>query len=89
MTGTPLASLFAGRVELGAVIEAVLEGRAGQATVVGDAARLTIGCYEIRPQFPLARTNGLTRIDRSVDGTKPSLRLKVRAMWAASAKPAR
>jgi GNAT superfamily N-acetyltransferase len=40
-------SFFAGRVELGAVIEAVLEGRQGRATVAGTAARLSIGCYEI------------------------------------------
>jgi len=42
-----LASLFAGRVELGAVIEAVVEGRQGQSIVAGGAARLSIGCYEI------------------------------------------
>jgi GNAT superfamily N-acetyltransferase len=42
-----LASLFSGRVELGAVIEAVVEGRLGRAIVAGDAARLSIGCYEI------------------------------------------
>jgi GNAT superfamily N-acetyltransferase len=38
---------FSGQVELGAVIDAVLEGRQGRATVAGGAARLSIGCYEI------------------------------------------
>jgi GNAT superfamily N-acetyltransferase len=47
MAESRLASLFAGQVALGAVIESVLEGRLGHATVAGDAARLSIGCYEI------------------------------------------
>jgi GNAT superfamily N-acetyltransferase len=47
MTESALRSLFSGCVELGAVIEAVVEGRLGQATVMGDAARLSVGCYEI------------------------------------------
>ena len=58
MTEAPLASLFAGRVELRAVVEAVLEGRLGRATAAGGAARLTIGCYEIfggDPSSPTAR----------------------------------
>jgi GNAT superfamily N-acetyltransferase len=42
-----LAEMFSGRVELGAVIEAAVEGRLGGATVDRGAARLTIGCYEI------------------------------------------
>ena len=42
-----MRSLFSSRIELAAVIEAVLEGRQGHATVAGDAARLSIGCYEI------------------------------------------
>jgi len=41
------ASFFSGRVEVGAVIEAVVEGRLGRVTVAGDAARLSIGCYEM------------------------------------------
>jgi hypothetical protein len=40
-------SFFSGRVELGAVVEAVVEGRLGRATVAGGAARLSVGCYEI------------------------------------------
>jgi hypothetical protein len=54
-----LASLFSGRVELGAVIEAVVEGRLGRATVAGAAARLSVGCYEIfggDASSPAART---------------------------------
>jgi hypothetical protein len=54
-----LVSFFGGSVELGAVIEAVLEGRLGQATVTRDAARLSIGCYEVfggDPSSPAART---------------------------------
>jgi hypothetical protein len=47
LTQQALASLFSGRVELGAVIEAVVEARLGRATVAGGAARLSIGCYEI------------------------------------------
>ena len=39
--------LFSGQVELGAVIDAVLEGRQGRAIVAGGAARLSVGCYEI------------------------------------------
>jgi GNAT superfamily N-acetyltransferase len=47
MTEPALQSFFGGRVELEAVIEAVLEGRLGHATVAAGAARLSIGCYEI------------------------------------------
>ena len=47
MSESVLRSLFSGRVELGAVIEAVVEGRQGRATVMADAARLSVGCYEI------------------------------------------
>ena len=53
-----LAAMFARTVELGAVVEAVLEGRVGRATVAGDAARLSVGCYEIfggDPSSPGAR----------------------------------
>jgi hypothetical protein len=42
-----LAALFAGCPTLPAVVEAVLEGRLGSATRDGDAARLSLGCYEI------------------------------------------
>jgi GNAT superfamily N-acetyltransferase len=58
LTERPLASFFAGSLELGAVIEAVVEGRLGQASVAGDAARLSVGCYEIfggDPSSPAAR----------------------------------
>lgn len=54
-----LTSMFAGSRELSAVIEAVLEGRQGRATIAGGAARLSIGCYEIfggDPSSPSART---------------------------------
>lgn len=54
-----LVSFFAGSVELGAVIEAVLENRLGRATVADDAARLSVGCYEIfggDPSSSAART---------------------------------
>lgn len=47
MTDPALASFFSGAVELGAVIEAVLEGRQGHATVGEGAARLSVGCYEV------------------------------------------
>jgi hypothetical protein len=47
MTEAGLQSFFGGRVELGAVIESVLEGHLGHATVAADSARLSIGCYEI------------------------------------------
>jgi GNAT superfamily N-acetyltransferase len=53
-----LVSFFGGSVELGAVIEAVLEGRLGRATVTSDAARLSVGCYEVfggDPSSPAAR----------------------------------
>src|SRR5262245_42384181 len=55
MAELPMTSLFAGRTELGAVIEAVLEGRLGQATMTGAAARLSIGCYEIFGGDPSSR----------------------------------
>jgi GNAT superfamily N-acetyltransferase len=42
-----LAPFFATHVELRAVVEAVLEGRQGRAAIDGDAARLSLGCYEI------------------------------------------
>ena len=45
MTASP--QHFGRSPELAAVIEAVLEGRQGRATVAGNAARLSIGCYEI------------------------------------------
>jgi GNAT superfamily N-acetyltransferase len=47
MTEAGLESFFGRRVELGAVIEAVLEGRLGHATLAAGAARLSIGCYEM------------------------------------------
>ena len=46
-TEPALKSAFSGRVELRAVIEAVLEGRLGRAAMAAGAARLSIGCYEI------------------------------------------
>jgi hypothetical protein len=58
VTEPAFASMFAATVELGAVVEAVLEGRVGRATVAGDAARLSVGCYEIfggDPSAPSAR----------------------------------
>jgi GNAT superfamily N-acetyltransferase len=42
-----LASLFAGHRELRAVVDAVLEGCQGRAAADGDAARLSLGCYEV------------------------------------------
>jgi GNAT superfamily N-acetyltransferase len=51
--------MFAGIVALRAVVDAVLEGRVGQATVTDDAARLSVGCYEIfggDPSSASART---------------------------------
>jgi hypothetical protein len=79
MTEAPLTLLFAGRVELWAVVEAVLEGRLGQATAVGDAARLTIGCYEIfggDPSSPSARdlVASATRSRELVYGNDPAWR---------------
>src|SRR5262245_18552199 len=50
--------MFAGIVQLRAVLEAVLEGRVGHASVAGDAARLSVGCYEMvggDPASPAAR----------------------------------
>jgi hypothetical protein len=47
MTGRALAELFSGRLELGAVIEAAVEGRQGRVTVDGGAVLLSVGCYEI------------------------------------------
>jgi GNAT superfamily N-acetyltransferase len=52
------SSFFAGFRPLGAVVEAVLEGRLGTAKTVGSATRLSIGCYEIfggDPSSPSAR----------------------------------
>jgi GNAT superfamily N-acetyltransferase len=53
-----LIAYFGGARELSAVIESVLEGRHGHATRGGDAARLSVGCYEIfggDPASPEAR----------------------------------
>jgi hypothetical protein len=47
LTDRALAELFPPRAELRAVVEAVVEGRLGRATVDRGAARLSIGCYEI------------------------------------------
>lgn len=47
MTDPALAALFTSHRELRAVVEAVLEGRQGRATGDGDAARLSLGCYEV------------------------------------------
>lgn len=41
------ADFFARQTTLPAIIEACLEGRLGSVTRDGDAARLTLGCYEI------------------------------------------
>ena len=40
-------AFFGRTAELAAVIESVFEGRHGQVSAAGDAARLSIGCYEI------------------------------------------
>lgn len=79
MTEPLLASYFAGFRELGAVIEAVLEGRLGRAIVAGDAARLSVGCYEILggdPTSPTARTlaAGAARPREIVYGNDPGWR---------------
>jgi GNAT superfamily N-acetyltransferase len=53
-----LGPLFASHRELRAVVEAVLERRQGRATRDGDAARLSLGCYEVfggDPASPGAR----------------------------------
>ena len=42
-----LASFFATHTTLPAIVEAGLEGRLGSTTRVGDAARLSLGCYEV------------------------------------------
>jgi hypothetical protein len=42
-----VAPYFAAYRELRAVIDAALEGRQGSVAVEGDAARLSLGCYEI------------------------------------------
>jgi len=47
MIDPALGPLFASHRELRAVVEAVLEGRQGQATRDGGAARLSLGCYEV------------------------------------------
>ena len=58
MIDLALEPLFASHRELRAVVEAVLERRQGRATRDGDAARLSIGCYELfggDPSSPGAR----------------------------------
>jgi GNAT superfamily N-acetyltransferase len=53
-----LGPLFASHRELRAVVEAVLERRQGRATRDGNAARLSVGCYEVfggDPASPGAR----------------------------------
>jgi GNAT superfamily N-acetyltransferase len=53
-----LDPLFSPHRELRAVVEAVLERRQGRATRDGDAARLSLGCYEVfggDPSSPGAR----------------------------------
>src|SRR5687767_5799783 len=41
------ASLFAAHTTLPAIVEAGLEGRLGSITREGNAARLSLGCYEV------------------------------------------
>ena len=58
MIDLALGPLFASHRELRAVVEAVLERRQGRATRDGDAARLSLGCYEVfggDPSSPGAR----------------------------------
>jgi hypothetical protein len=43
----PVASFFATHTTLPAIVEAGLEGRLGSTTRDGDAARLSLGCYEV------------------------------------------
>src|SRR5437870_1131399 len=53
-----LAPLFAAHRELRAVVDAVLEGRQGRAVRDSEAARLSLGCYEVfggDPASPGAR----------------------------------
>jgi len=55
---TDLASLFAAHRRLSAIVEAGVEGRLGTATRDGDAARISLGCYELfggDPRSPGAR----------------------------------
>src|SRR5262245_57764889 len=50
MSGPAMADLFEHHAELRAVIEAVVEGRLGRAALAGEpaqAARLSLGCYEV------------------------------------------
>ena len=42
-----MRELFEGHRTLPAIVEAVLEGRQGTAVRDGDAARLSLGCYEV------------------------------------------
>ena len=72
-------ALFAGHVGLRAVIDAVLEGHLGHVTADGDAARLSLGCYEIfggDPSSPGARDllAGAGRPRELVYGNDPSWR---------------
>ena len=74
-----LAPLFAGHGQLRAVIDAVVEGRQGTATVDGAAARLGLGCYEIfggDPATPGARrlVAGAARPRELVYGNDPAWR---------------
>jgi GNAT superfamily N-acetyltransferase len=83
MTESVLRSLFPGWVELGAVVEAVVEGRVGKATVIGDAARLSVGCYEMfggDPSSPGARplVAGALRQRELVYGNDPGWRTLIR-----------
>jgi hypothetical protein len=58
MRNERLTAWFGGARELSAVIEAVLEGRHGHVAMAGDAARLSVGRYEIfggDPESPEAR----------------------------------
>lgn len=47
MPSIDAASFFAAHTTLPAIVEAGLEGRLGSVARDGDAARLTIGCYEV------------------------------------------
>jgi GNAT superfamily N-acetyltransferase len=74
-----LAPFFAQYRELRAVVEAVLEGRQGHAHRDGDAARLSLGCYEVfggDPASPGARrlVAGAARPRELVYGNHPEWR---------------
>src|SRR4051812_7791037 len=60
MSAADLTSFFGDHHTLRAIVEAVLEGRQGHATRDGDAARLSLGCYEVFAGDP--GTSGARRL---------------------------